>query len=410
MTRIRPKWHFTPVKGWMNDPHGVFFDGDKYHLFFQYVEDSLKWESTIAWGHATSKDLLHWNQLQDAITPHANEAGCWSGCVAMKDGQPYLYYTSPALDEWNNGSVFVTAPNENLTTWYRLEENPVITIPRQLGVKDFRDPQIRKHGSSWRLMMAAGLQNGQGAIVEYESADLLEWNLLGILATCETDLKEPSPKSTVWECPQFFEIEGQWVLLISAMDATGHIGVRYALGTYDGKTFSPTFWGDFCKSGLLYATSIFYDKTNRLSAISWFKEVGDVPPTGSTWNGAQSLPVYLTLENNQLMVAPVSTLEFQKLETQDSEHVDSNWAVEITSANWSLEVTAEESWSITAHNGVLKVDTFEAKEFSVGTSSNFKIMVDADLLEIFTDASDGHIAMHVPANKEALLKLSVEES
>jgi hypothetical protein len=110
------------------------------------------------------------------------------------------------------------------------------------------------------------------------------------------------------------------------------------------------------------------------------------------------------------MVAPVSTLEFQKLETQDSEHVDSNWAVEITSANWSLEVTAEESWSITAHNGVLKVDTFEAKEFSVGTSSNFKIMVDADLLEIFTDASDGHIAMHVPANENALLKLSVEES
>lgn len=394
----------------MNDPHGVFFDGDLYHLFFQYVSNSLKWEPTIAWGHATSKDLLNWNQQQDAITPHANEAGCWSGCVAMKDDQQYLFYTSPALDEWSNGSVVVAAPTENFTTWQRLEKNPVITIPRQLGVTDFRDPQIRNHGSGWKMLMAAGLQNGQGAIVEYESTDLLEWNLRGILATSDTDLKEPSPKSTVWECPQFFEIAGQWVLLISAMDATGHLGVRYALGTYDGKTFSPTFWGDFCKSGLLYATSIFYDKTNRLTAISWFKEVGDVPPTGSTWNGAQSLPVYLTLENNKLMVAPVSTLEFQKLEAQGSKNVDSNWAVEITSSNWSLEITAEESWSIASHNSVLKVRTLEGKEFSVGTSSNFKIVVDADLLEIFTDASDGHIAMHVPAHEKALLKFSVEES
>jgi beta-fructofuranosidase len=394
----------------MNDPHGVFFDGDLYHLFFQYVSNSLKWEPTIAWGHATSKDLLNWNQQQDAITPHANEAGCWSGCVAMKDDQQYLFYTSPALDEWSNGSVVVAAPTENFTTWQRLEKNPVITIPQQLGVTDFRDPQIRNHGSGWKMLMAAGLQNGQGAIVEYESADLLDWNLRGILATSDTDLKEPSPKSTVWECPQFFEIAGQWVLLISAMDATGHLGVRYALGTYDGKTFSPTFWGDFCKSGLLYATSIFYDRANQLSAISWFKEVGDVPPTGSTWNGAQSLPVYLTLENNKLMVAPVSTLEFQKLEAHGSKNVDSNWAVEITSSNWSLEITAEESWSIASHNSVLKVRTLEGKRFSVGISSNFKIVVDADLLEIFTDASDGHIAMHVPAHEKALLKFSVEES
>lgn len=394
----------------MNDPHGVFFDGDLYHLFFQYVSNSLKWESTIAWGHATSKDLLHWNQLQDSITPHTNEAGCWSGCVAMKDGKPYLYYTSPAIDEWNNGSVVVTAPNENLTTWQRLEENPVITMPRQLGVKDFRDPQIRKHRNGWRMLMAAGLDIGQGAIVEYESSDLLTWNLLGILATSDTDLKEPSPKSTVWECPQFFEIDGQWILLISSMDATGHIGVRYALGTYDGKTFSPTFWGDFSKSDLLYATSIFYDKTNRLSAISWFKEVGDVPPTGSTWNGAQSLPVHLTLKDNQLMVSPVSTLDFHKLEVENIRPVDSSWAVELHATDWSLDINANESWNITVRDGVLKVHTSADKEFAIAKSSNFKIVVDADLLEIFTDASDGHIAMRVPTNESASLNFSIEKS
>lgn len=328
----------------------------------------------------------------------------------MKGSKPYLYYTSPAIDEWNNGSVIVTAPNENLTTWQRLEENPVITMPRQLGVKDFRDPQIRKHGNGWRMLMAAGLDSGQGAIVEYESSDLLTWNLLGILATSDTDLKEPSPKSTVWECPQFFEIDGQWILLISSMDATGHIGVRYALGTYDGKTFSPTFWGDFSKSDLLYATSIFYDKTNRLSAISWFKEVGDVPPTGSTWNGAQSLPVHLTLKDNQLMVSPVSKLDFHKLEVENIRPVDSSWAVEIDAQDWSLDINAKDSWSISVQDGVLKVDTSADKEFAIAESSNFKIVVDADLLEIFTNASDGHIAMRVPTNESASLNFSIEKS
>jgi beta-fructofuranosidase len=410
MTRLRPEWHFTPVEGWMNDPHGIFFDGDLYHLFFQYVEDSLKWEPTIAWGHATSPDLLNWKQTTNAITPLEHEAGCWSGCVAFKDGVPYMFYTSPAIEEWNNGSVVVTAPNKDLSRWNRLDQNPIITIPRELDVKDFRDPQIRKHGDKWRMLMAAGLNSGHGAIVEYESSDLLTWDLRGILANSETEVKEPTPSSTVWECPQLFQIDGQWVLLISAMDANGHIGVRYALGNYEEDRFIPTFWGDFSKSDLLYATSIFYDASNQLTAISWFKEIDDVAPAGSTWTSAQSLPAHLCIRDNKLMVTPIAAVQFQKLDRPTEVEVATAWAVELESKSWTLHINAEQSWSISLTSGVLKIQTEGLREFQVEESSNFKIVVDADLLEIYTNRSDGLIATRVPANEHARIQFSSNET
>lgn len=398
MSRIRPNWHFTPTHGWMNDPHGVYFDGQQYHLFFQYVADSLKWEPTIAWGHAVSPDLITWTQVANAIEPLASEAGCWSGSVVVHDGTPHLFYTSPDMADWKNGSVVHALPDSAQSNWTRTATNPLITRPTNLGITDFRDPQIRKTETGWKLLMAAGLESGVGGMVEYESSDLLQWDLRGLIADSNSALPEPSPQSTVWECPQLFELDDKWVLIISAMNADGHIGVRYALGDYDGDRFTAEYWGKFCHTGQLYASSLFYDAAGKPNLISWFKEIGDVAPADSTWTSAQSLPMELRVIDGKLRALPRSDFYFAPISPTESLTSDESNAVRIADTAWRLDVVGPTPWSIVCTDGRLRIHSKNPQSFDVNNSAVFYIVIDGDICEIFADDIEGVIAFRCPAN------------
>ncbi len=403
MTRMRPKYHFTPVKGWMNDPHGLYFDGTEYHLFFQYVENSLKWDKTIAWGHAISQDLLNWTQIENAIEPLDTEAGCWSGSVVLKDGVPHLFYTSPEMSEWANGSVVLALPEPGTNQWVRVPENPLVDRPTDLNIGDFRDPQIRVTETGWKMLMAAGTKSGHGAIVEYESSDLVRWQRIGILADVSSGIGEPEPSSTVWECPQLFEIDGHWVLVISAMDDTGHLGVRYAVGNYENNKFEPTYWGDFSNGGEIYATSLFFNAAGKPGLISWFKEINDTPPAGSEWTGAQTLPVEIELVNHRLRTKAPAAIEFPQL--VPTQVVTETWAGAVSGTEWDLEIAGENKWRISLFAGLLTVESHNPQIIHVGTSKEFKILVDTDICEIFTNAGEGAIAFRCPPNSTAELIL-----
>ncbi|MEY3407204.1 MAG: hypothetical protein RL038_265, partial [Actinomycetota bacterium] len=244
----------------------------------------------------------------------------------------------------------------------------------------------------------------KGAIVEYESADLVNWKLVGQLANIETGLPEPSPQSTVWECPQLVELDGHWILLVSAMDATGHIGVRYAVGNYDGKKFEPTYWGDFSNSGEIYATSLFYDRDGKPGLISWLKEINDTPPAGSSWTGAQSVPAHISLVNHRLRVTPLESMSFPDL--SDHQSVTSTWTGRVVGDTWNLEVEGSNTWKISCEYGLLTVTSHNPKIIHVGASKDFRILVDTDICEIYTDAGEGAITFRCPVNQNAELKLS----
>lgn len=93
--RYYPGYHFRPSINWMNDPNGPIFKNGWYHLFFQYNPNSDVW-GDIHWGHAKSKDLIHWEMCPIAIAPstEAGEVHCYSGCAVDRGDEVRIFYTS----------------------------------------------------------------------------------------------------------------------------------------------------------------------------------------------------------------------------------------------------------------------------------------------------------------------------
>ena len=79
----RPQIHFSPKENWMNDPNGMVFHNGIYHLFYQYYPDSTVW-GPMHWGHAISKDLIHWNEQPIALYP---------------DSLGYIFSKNPSLNQ-----------------------------------------------------------------------------------------------------------------------------------------------------------------------------------------------------------------------------------------------------------------------------------------------------------------------
>lgn len=109
----RPEFHFTPNQGWINDPYCLTFHNGQYHLFFQYVPDSLVWAPNCHWGHATSPDLVSWTEQALVLAPGDGDDGIWSGSMAIDDGQATIFYTSVQLTNLNNGRVRTATPTDD---------------------------------------------------------------------------------------------------------------------------------------------------------------------------------------------------------------------------------------------------------------------------------------------------------
>ena len=90
----RPRFHFTAAANWINDPNGVCWHDGRYHLYYQYNPNAAKW-GDIHWGHATSEDLVHWQDEPLALAPTPggpDGEGCFSGSFALIDGVPIFFY------------------------------------------------------------------------------------------------------------------------------------------------------------------------------------------------------------------------------------------------------------------------------------------------------------------------------
>ncbi|MBR2402653.1 MAG: glycoside hydrolase family 32 protein [Lachnospiraceae bacterium] len=239
----RPKFHFTPQKGWINDPNGTVYINGEYHLFYQHYPDDIVW-GPMHWGHATSKDLLNWEHKEIALFP--DELGyVFSGsCVfdkenvsglGTKENPPLLaYFTSHHPDTGEEQQSLAYSTDYEHFTKY--ENNPIISNRKDSSVykQDFRDPKvfINPIRGGFTMVLSAG------AVVEfYFTKDLIYWEKSGefypnVYEDCG-----------ICECPDCVPLETEegmkWVLFISFWKDNRHF-MRYFVGEFDGETFVET--------------------------------------------------------------------------------------------------------------------------------------------------------------------------
>lgn len=303
----RPHIHFSPKEAWMNDPNGMVFYKAQYHLFYQYYPDSTVW-GPMHWGHATSKDLVHWQHQPVALYPDSL-GFIFSGSAVVDlnntsgfgtDGRVPLVAIFTHHDPKGEKAGRNDFQNQGIAysldeglTWTKYANNPVLKNP---GIRDFRDPKVRWHeGSKKWIMTLATLDR----ITFYSSPNLKDW-------TKESEFgKEVGAHGGVWECPDLFPLEyaGQtiWVLLVSINPGgpNGGSGTQYFTGQFNGTTFIPyqtdTRWIDYGPDN--YAGVTWSNTGNRKIFLGWMSnwQYATVVPT-QKWRSAMTVPRDLSIE------------------------------------------------------------------------------------------------------------------
>ncbi len=340
--QAKPAFHLASRVGWMNDPNGLSWHDGKYHMFYQYHPYDSHW-GPMHWGHAVSADLLRWEYLPAAMAPDMpyDHDGCFSGsALTLPDGRHLLMYTSVSREMGEAGQR--TVQTQSLAfgdgvDYEKYEHNPVITsadLPEGGSRTDFRDPKIwQAKDGSYRALIANNHPGVGGRMLLYESADLFHWRLRSVLAENHYRLGQ------MWECPDFFELDGKYVLLASAQDMLpkgfeyhNGDGTFYMLGSYDreGDCFveesnHATDYGiDF------YAPQTILTPDGRRVMIGWMQNwdtCSNMRIPDEPWFGQMSLPRELRVRDGILYQAPLRELEqlrgekveYRRVEIEDGE-------------------------------------------------------------------------------------------
>lgn len=315
----RPGFHLTPRVGWMNDPNGFCYYGGRYHLFYQYHPYSTHW-GPMHWGHAVSRDLLHWSYLPAALAPDADcdREGCFSGCaLTLPDGRQELIYTGVS----HGGIQAQCVAAGDGRDYEKAADNPILSerdLPPEVSPADFRDPKAwQEADGTYRLLCAAKSRDGGDTMfLLYESRDALHWHFVRTFLR-NSELREPIGR--MFECPDFFPLDGQYVLLASSQDMEG--SARYhsgngsfcLLGDYDAAAgaFVPRADQSVDAGIDFYAEQTILSPDGRRIMIGWMQnwDTSGIQPEGCRWFGQMSIPRELSLRNGQLCQWPIRELE-----------------------------------------------------------------------------------------------------
>ncbi len=298
---LRPQFHFSSRRGWLNDPNGLVFYQGEYHLFYQHNPYGWHW-GNMTWGHAVSTDLVHWKELPNALYPDAHGpmySGSavvdWNNTTGFQTGQekPLVAMFTAAGQPFTQGLAF---SNDRGRTWTKHENNPV--LPRIAA--ENRDPKVLWHAPEKKWVMALYLDRNDYAL--FTSSDLKQWKKL-------SDVNLPGDG----ECPDFFQIavdgdpqNPRWVFY----GASGN----YLVGTFDGTTFTPKTKPQQLQNGnAWYASQTYSDipaADGRRILMPWGRN-SDLH-RGMPFNQMMGLPVELTLHRAdaglRLLVNPVKEL------------------------------------------------------------------------------------------------------
>ncbi|MBQ8342166.1 MAG: glycoside hydrolase family 32 protein [Clostridia bacterium] len=307
MDYLQPlRYHFRPQKGWINDPNGLVYFRGYYHVFYQHTPDfEVPWQQPMHWGHARTKDFLHWEELPVALVPDADydRDGCWSGTAIVKDDVLYLFYASiRRYDPTQHRSQTVSvAYSTDGVHFEKYKGNPVIDHYPVDGSHDFRDPALCAVDGSYCCVVASGhLATETGRLLLYKSEDLFTWQYLGVMsewAGCKYA-----------ECPSFVPDGDRYLLTASVcpLQARHYFTVMY--GSFVGGRFTVEQSAEVDKGPDQYAGQVFRDHLGRNILISWmpgWKYSGYAPRD----IGCMSVPRELKVVDGEIRGYPVAELQ-----------------------------------------------------------------------------------------------------
>jgi fructan beta-fructosidase len=390
----RPQFHFTSRRGWLNDPNGMlWFDGE-YHLYYQHNPYGWDW-GNMHWGHATSRDLVHWTEQPIALYPREYGDWCFSGSGLVdhrnisgfgSDGSPPLViaFTSTGRGEC------IAYSNDRGRTWTEYDGNPVV---RHAG----RDPRLLWHEATKRWVMAVYDEtDGARSIKFHSSPDLKKWSF-------------ESRIDGFFECPELFElpVEGSvgrrlWVVY----GADG----EYRLGNFDGHRFQPETGKLRVWHGNFYASQTFSDTPDgRRIQIGWGN---GITFPGEPFNQQMTLPCELTLRTTpdgiRLFARPIAELASlrgkQHIFDQRPLHAGENElagpAGNLLEIDVAAEVGEQGGFTLNVRGNAVTYDasrkTLGCGDLSApltpdGSIVRLRILLDRGSIEVF--GNDGRVAM-----------------
>ena len=291
---LRPQFHFSSRRNWINDPNGMVFDGERFHLFFQHNPLGTKW-GNMTWGHATSDNMLHWSQHDHALLPYRvdrRSGTIFSGTAVIDHNDSLgvqqgdtptmcLFYTFANKPKFYQAMAYSTDGGQT----FQYHNDGRAVVENQGFDNGERDPKVFWHDPTQRWVMALWVERKPGRVRFFTSKNLVDW-------TFASDLM----RDWAYECMDivFLPVDGdpgrtKAVLYDASFD--------YEVGTFDGTTFHSETPVRKMGRGNFYAAQTFNQMPDgRAVQMGWMKsavdtaDVFDVPH-----NGQMSFPCDLTL-------------------------------------------------------------------------------------------------------------------
>ena len=356
---IRPVWHYSINKGWMNDPNGLIYYKGYYHLYFQYYPYAAT-HGPMHWGHVKSKDLIHWTDVGIALYPDAM-GEIYSGCMVydkdnkselVKNEKPLIAVFTQHRIGGNGKTQEVQSIAYSLdegTSFIKYSGNPVLTDSNS----DFRDPKIiySEKTDSFVMLLARGLE-----ICFYESRNLRDWIYNGSYSHTKIDGER------VWECPDLIRFKKDddkevWALLFSTnTQGKENDAVYYLMGSFNGHAFTPDktncihkmdFGSDF------YAAATYVNQEKRNILLAWMNNwnyAEKIP--GNNFRGCLTIPreLYLKDIDSEIYICQ-KTIEELENNICESKEEYTDGKLELTSNPCIIEITGiRENMNITISN------------------------------------------------------------
>lgn len=325
--RLRPQFHFTSRTGWLNDPNGLIWYRGEYHLFYQHNPTGLPW-GNMTWGHAVSRDLVHWSEQPKVLFPDAATGTCYSGAafidhrnqLGRKTGDEDVIVAFYLRTEIG---LCLAYSNDRGRTFTDYEGNPVLNHE---GARiDTPRPFWHEPTGRWVAPTYDFFTNDRGqprrCVGFYSSANLTDWRF-------ESRVEQDGWGDELCGCVDFFQLplDGDperllWVMIL--------IDGSYIVGDFDGRTFStlagkPAATDDRIRSlviqGEYYATMTWHNLPDlRRVQITWMRSPGFYP--GMPFNQQMTAPSELSLHSSEdgprLRMLPVAELAALRTRTHE---------------------------------------------------------------------------------------------